>query len=280
MTDPSLDRWKGDNPFIIQGSIRDTIIHQVYIDTGSSADVMYKHCFWLLPDAWKEGLRPVAGQLLVFILGRTTLLKFGATSSTIHGIVKFSTSQCPGTILATPPRELKCYKIMQLKDISMEVKRPKSDSSCEGEVINKEYPSQKVNVGTALPTATRQELIRLLQKYKHVFSWTPTDRVGVDRGIIEHKLMIKPGAKEVKQLKHVHGGDRNKAINVEVAKLTSVCILRKAIFPTWIINPVMVKKQDGSWRMCIDYSDLNKVCPKDCYLLPEINQKVESLHGF
>lgn len=240
------------------------MIHQVYIDTGSSTDVMYKHCFWLLPDAWKEGLRPAAGQLLVFIgrslwplgtihlpftltsqdktrrrttlvdfvairhlsehnviLGRTTLLKFGATSSTINGIVKFSTSQCPGTILATPPRELKCYKIMQLKDISTEVKRPKSDSSCKGEVINKEYPSQKVNVGTALLTATRQELIRLLQKYKHVFSWTPTDMVGVDRGIIEHKLMIKPGAKEVKQLKHFHGGDRNKAINVEVAKLSS-----------------------------------------------------------
>ncbi|KAI3767600.1 hypothetical protein L2E82_17847 [Cichorium intybus] len=42
----------------------------------------------------------------------------------------------------------------------------------------------------------------------------------------------------------------------------------------------MVKKHDDSWRMCIDYTDLNKACPKDCYPLPEIDQKVESLQGF
>ena len=75
------------------------------------------------------------------ILGRTALLKFLAISSMIQGIVKFNTSQGPSTILATPPRELKCYEIMQPKDISTEVKRPKSDSSSGGEVINKEYSS-------------------------------------------------------------------------------------------------------------------------------------------
>lgn len=42
----------------------------------------------------------------------------------------------------------------------------------------------------------------------------------------------------------------------------------------------MVKKHDGSWHMCIDYSNLNKACPKDCYLLPEMDQNVESLQGF
>ena len=104
--------------------------------------------------------------------------------------------------------------------------------------------------------------------------------VGVDRGIIEHELMIKPGTKEVKQKKRVQGGDQNKAIKADVEKLTNVGILRETIFPMWIANPVMVRKHDGSWRMCIDYSDLNKACPKDCYPLPEIDQKVESLQGF
>ena len=66
-------------------------------------------------------------------------------------------------------------------------------------------------------------------------------------------------------------------INAEVTKLMEARILREEIFPTWIANPVMVRKQDGSWRMCIEFSDLNKACPKDCYLLPEIDQKVESL---
>lgn len=72
---------------------------------------------------------------------------------------------------------------------------------------------------------------------------------------------------------------------MEVAKLERAGILREAVFPTWIVNPFMVKKHDGLWRMCNDYSDLNKASPKDCYPkdcypLPEIDQKVESLHGF
>lgn len=92
--------------------------------------------------------------------------------------------------------------------------------------------------------------------------------------------MIKPSTKEVKQKKRVKGGDRNRAINEEVTKLTRAGILREAVFPTWIANPVMVKKHDGSWRMCIDYSDLNTACPKDCYPLPDIDQKVDSLQGF
>ncbi|XP_023770200.2 uncharacterized protein LOC111918806 [Lactuca sativa] len=104
--------------------------------------------------------------------------------------------------------------------------------------------------------------------------------VGVERKFIEHKIVIKPSAKEVKQKKRVQGGDRNRAINAEVAKLAEVGIVREAIFPTWIANPVMVRKQYGSWRMWIDFSDLNKACPKDCYPLPEIDQKVESLQGF
>ncbi|KAL7601627.1 hypothetical protein Lser_V15G24154 [Lactuca serriola] len=99
-------------------------------------------------------------------------------------------------------------------------------------------------------------------------------------GVIEHKLLIKPGVKEVKQKKRVQGGDRNRAINAEVSKLTEAGIVREAMFPTWIENPVMVRKQDGSWRMCIDFSDLNKACPMDCYPLPEIDQKVELLQGF
>lgn len=135
-------------------------------------------------------------------------------------------------------------------------------------------------MGTAIPAKTRQALVHLLHKYKHVFAWTPTNMARVDRGIIEKKLMIKPGAKEINQKKQIQGGDRNKAINSEVAKLTSTGILREAIFPTWITSSVMVKKHDGSWDMCIDYSDLNKACPNDFYPLPEIDQKVESLQGF
>ena len=51
---------------ITQGSIRNTIIHRVYVDTGSSTNIIYAHCFCLLPDRWKEGLKPTTGQLIGF----------------------------------------------------------------------------------------------------------------------------------------------------------------------------------------------------------------------
>nr|GEX21970.1 reverse transcriptase domain-containing protein [Tanacetum cinerariifolium] len=47
-----------------------------------------------------------------------------------------------------------------------------------------------------------------------------------------------------------------------------------------VANPVMVKKSDGGWRMCVDFTDINKAFPKDCYPLPKIDWMVESLLGF
>ncbi|GKD80734.1 reverse transcriptase domain-containing protein [Tanacetum coccineum] len=56
--------------------------------------------------------------------------------------------------------------------------------------------------------------------------------------------------------------------------------MREVYYHDWLSDPVMVKKHDGSWRMCLDFMDLNKACPQDCYPLPKINWKVESLYGY
>ncbi|GJR80494.1 reverse transcriptase domain-containing protein [Tanacetum coccineum] len=57
-------------------------------------------------------------------------------------------------------------------------------------------------------------------------------------------------------------------------------IMKEVHYHSWLSNPVMVKKHDGSWRMCVDFKDLNKACPKDGYPLPKIDWKVESLCGY
>ncbi|GKA79546.1 reverse transcriptase domain-containing protein [Tanacetum coccineum] len=57
-------------------------------------------------------------------------------------------------------------------------------------------------------------------------------------------------------------------------------LMKEVHYHSWLSNPVMVKKHDGSWRMCVDFKDLNKACPKDGYPLPKIDWKVESLCGF
>ncbi|GKC05659.1 reverse transcriptase domain-containing protein [Tanacetum coccineum] len=56
--------------------------------------------------------------------------------------------------------------------------------------------------------------------------------------------------------------------------------MREVYYHEWLSNPVMVKKHDGSWRMCMDFTDLNKAWPHDYYPLPEIDWKAESLSGY
>ncbi|GKB07673.1 reverse transcriptase domain-containing protein [Tanacetum coccineum] len=51
-------------------------------------------------------------------------------------------------------------------------------------------------------------------------------------------------------------------------------------YQTWVANTIIVKKTDGAWRICVDFTDTNKACPKDCYSLPEKDWKVDSLSEF
>ncbi|GJR82769.1 reverse transcriptase domain-containing protein [Tanacetum coccineum] len=84
----------------------------------------------------------------------------------------------------------------------------------------------------------------------------------------------------IRKKKRGQAADRNKGIQEEVGKLVDVGIMKEVNYHSWLSNPVMVKKHDGSWRMCVDFKDLNKACPKDGYPLPKIDWKVESLCGF
>ena len=66
----------------------------------------------------------------------------------------------------------------------------------------------------------------------------------------------------------------------EVSKLLSVGFIREVYYPDWLINVVLVKKTNGKWRMCVDFQDLNKTCPKDSFPLPMIDQLVDSTASY
>ncbi|GKE48509.1 reverse transcriptase domain-containing protein [Tanacetum coccineum] len=103
---------------------------------------------------------------------------------------------------------------------------------------------------------------------------------GVPRHVAEHRLNIREGCLPVRQKKRGQAPERNKAIGKEVEKLMDAGIMKEVHYHSWLSNPVMVKKHDGSWRMCVNFKDLNKACPKDGYPLSEIDWKVESLYGY
>jgi hypothetical protein len=97
----------------------------------------------------------------------------------------------------------------------------------------------------------------------------------VSKDIIEHKLDINPNFRPKKQKLRKLAEDRIQAAKTEVQRLLDAKVKREVQFTTWLANIVMVKKKNGKWRMCIDFTDLNKTCPKDNFLLPRIDTLVD-----
>nr|KYP41535.1 Transposon Ty3-I Gag-Pol polyprotein [Cajanus cajan] len=126
-----------------------------------------------------------------------------------------------------------------------------------------------------LPEQARREIRQVVTKNKDLFAWQPADMPGIDPNFLCHKLSVCREAKPIAQRKRKTGEERKKAIEEEVTKLLDADFIREIHYTTWLANVVMVKKSNGKWRMCTDYTDLNKACPKDAYPLPNIDRLVD-----
>ena len=102
---------------------------------------------------------------------------------------------------------------------------------------------------------------------------------GIDPAVITHKLNTNPSFKPVKQKRRSFAPERQKAINEEVGKLLQAGAIREVEYPEWLANVVLVKKANGKWRLCIDFTDINKACPKDSFPLPRIDLIVDATAG-
>jgi len=114
-----------------------------------------------------------------------------------------------------------------------------------------------------------------LKKNVDLFAWTPTDMPGVSLDIITHKLSIFKEARPISKKKRDLGDEKRLAAKEEAEKLLSAGFIWKVWYMTWLANVVMVIKSNDSWRMCVDYRNLNSACPKDSYPLPNINRLMD-----
>ena len=62
----------------------------------------------------------------------------------------------------------------------------------------------------------------------------------------------------------------------KVNKLLFAGFIWEVYYPDWLANVILVKKANGKWRMCVDFTNLNKACLKDSFPLPRIDQLVDS----
>jgi hypothetical protein len=102
---------------------------------------------------------------------------------------------------------------------------------------------------------------------------------GVPRELVEHRLEVNKTTRPIKQKLRRFAKDRKQDIEVEVIKLLAAGFIRECQHPIWLANPVLVPNKTGGLRMCIDYTELNKHCPKDPFPLPRIDQVVDSTAG-
>ena len=112
-----------------------------------------------------------------------------------------------------------------------------------------------------------------------VFVWKQEDMGGVYLAVITHKLNVNPSFKQVKQKRRSFSPKRQKTINEEVGKLFQAKAIKEVEYLEWLANVVLVKKANDKWRLCIDFTDINKVCPKDSFPLPRIDVIVDATAG-
>lgn len=90
---------------------------------------------------------------------------------------------------------------------------------------------------------------------------------------------MQPDAKPVKQPLCRFAEGKRRTIGEEIAWLLAAGFIMEVFHLDWLANPVLVLKKNKTWRMCIDYTSLNKACPKDPFALPRIDQVIDSTAG-
>jgi len=90
---------------------------------------------------------------------------------------------------------------------------------------------------------------------------------------------MDPQVRPIRQRRRKFNKEKRQVIKDETQKLLTAGHIREIQYPEWLANVVLVRKSSGKWRMCVDFMDLNKDCPKDSYPLPSIDALVDTASG-
>ena len=140
-------------------------------------------------------------------------------------------------------------------------------------------PEKYFMISRELSSANRTELIDFLTSNIDVFTWDPYEVPGVDPDYIQHRLNVDPHSKPVQQKVKRAAPIHAEAIQKEVQRLLQARTIRELQYPTWLSNTVVVKKKNGKWRVCVDFTNLNQAYPKNPFPLPKIDQLVDTTAG-
>ncbi|GJT64395.1 reverse transcriptase domain-containing protein [Tanacetum coccineum] len=182
------------------------------------------------------------------ILGCPGLKQLRVIPSTIHEMMKFPTPWGIATLVSQEPIifEFKTEGKKQAIECPEETEPQEKVSLTEQVLVNPAYPGQLIVIGKGLSPKGSVQLKNLLKKHKDIFAWEPADRTGVPKRIIKHSLNANPLITPESQKRRVFCFEKSKVITQEVSEWLKAGIVRPVKYPTWISNPFLVKKVDGS----------------------------------
>ena len=134
-------------------------------------------------------------------------------------------------------------------------------------------------VGSELPPQEKEKLIDFLRKNVDVFAWDAYEAPGVDPDFIYRHLNVSSTMTPKKQPPRRSSKEHADAVREEVMKLKKAWAIKEVFYLEWLANTVIVKKKSGKWQVCVDFTDLNKACPKDSFPMPRIDRLVDSTVG-
>ena len=137
-------------------------------------------------------------------------------------------------------------------------------------VVERQIGGKMFNLGRLLSLEEQEEVAAVISRHLDVFAWTASDMPGIDPGFLCHHLTMDAKVRPVRQRRRKFNEEGCLVVKEETQKLLSAGHIREIQYPEWLANVVLVKKANGKWRMCVDFIDLNKACPKDSYPLPNI----------
>ena len=134
-------------------------------------------------------------------------------------------------------------------------------------------------VGVQLPPLEKKELIDFLRKNIDVFAWNAYEASRVDPNFICHHLNVNPFVTSKNQPSRRFSKEYSNVAKEEVVKLKRVGAIKEVFYPKWLANMVVVKKKNGKWRVCENFTDLNKACSKNPFSIPQIDQLMDATIG-
>ena len=118
-------------------------------------------------------------------------------------------------------------------------------------------------VRTELPPDKKGQLIDFLKKNLNIFAWSAYETPGVNLEFIYHHLNVNPKMVPRKQQPWRSSKEHVEVVKEEVWKLKQARAIKEVFYAKWLANTIVVWKKSGKWKVCVDFTDLNKVYPKD-----------------